>query len=383
MREKRLSLSTLPRRKKARDQSTDAKHALSPQVIRHPLPAFKDEPTSPDYKYNQIARNMGLKQWPVKIFRRFSLRGQADPTYMAAEMVWPMIVRSREQWIRHPERQKVATTIRTLAPEGGWQVNNAFFLGLALNAFVPVEDRFNDKDGSAPHQIRQFVWFIDTVSLIAQASCKQIPSYVQENRTWTSLKRDVLCAYGVGLTHPPVAEELAGLGSFCFLPHLPMWVRHGLLARCPTLQPSIIWIDAPYKEAKDAKPAVRGSALDTLFESLTRNVAGCELDINALKNSSQSHNAPLAIQWATRPTAERVRLERLEREHWIDQERLRHLRDYQATHIEIEVAKYWSLIVRDPQKPLTTLERSVCWFCEHETYMEWPRRSGQKFKAGR
>ncbi|KAK4565930.1 hypothetical protein LTR86_003779 [Recurvomyces mirabilis] len=296
------------------------------------------------------------------------------------------MVRSREEWIRHPERQKVANVIRTLAPEGGWEIDNAFLLGLAPDAFVSVEARFNDTNGRSPQLIRQFIWFIDTVSLLAQERGKQIHSFVQEDRNWTSLERDVLCAYGVGLTHPPVAEGSAGPGSFVCLPHVPVWVRYGLLARCPTLQPSVVWIDAPYDEARNGKPAVRRSTFDFLFESLKRNLTGCQAEINATKDSSKHPDISVATKSATRSLAARTRLERLERlerELWIDQERLRHLRAYQATHIEIEVAKHWSLIVRDPKKPLTTPEHSICHFCESETYMEWPRRSGLQFKVGR
>ena len=118
----------------------------------------------------------------------------------------------------------------------------------------------------------------------------------------------MLSAYGVGFTHPQVAEELAGLGSFVCLPFLPVWVRYGLLARCPTLQPDIVWIDARYEEAKDGKPAKRGSAIDLLIDNLTRNLGFCEKDIMALKNPFLFSNAPAAPRSATRTLPEKERL---------------------------------------------------------------------------
>ncbi|KAK3679696.1 hypothetical protein LTR78_000072 [Recurvomyces mirabilis] len=205
---------------------------------------------SPDHAYNIVARRKGLAKWPVETFRRLSLRSEADPTFLNVEKASRRYARIREEWVSDPSRQYVVDVLRQHELPGGWQIGQAFCLGLSSNPVVDPVREFKYGLNATRRLLQQLVYFLDVFSLVSEWSQTTPRAFVQElERDWTELEQEMLMAHGAEAIRFPTAEEnVTRPDTFVYLPCTPYTTSADLLGRCLPLQPTIALLNADYVE---------------------------------------------------------------------------------------------------------------------------------------
>ncbi|KAK4541312.1 hypothetical protein LTR36_008070 [Oleoguttula mirabilis] len=154
---------------------------------------------------------------------------------LTLEKALALLERTKHDWLQTECRRQVAEDLARHRPTEGWEISDAFCVGVGPLADARV---WNAGHAYVRKCMAQLVCFLDIVDICAQKSGSgSIQMYVQELEVG-HIEQAIFDRLGIKAIRAPEAERRIKSGSFAFLPNVLM--DSEILARCCPFRPTML-----------------------------------------------------------------------------------------------------------------------------------------------